>query len=136
MQAIPPPAEIAQGTLTRRILLVEDDDEIRCALQELLEREGFDVEVAANGRDGIHLARAILPDVIVMDLVLPEVNGLDAAVTLRSEGPTAGIPLIAVTASWLGSEVHRLQAIGFDGALRKPFSSEALLAELERHLPN
>jgi CheY-like chemotaxis protein len=131
-----PPEPTDQRILTRRILLVEDDDEIRSALRYLLEREGFEVEVAVNGREGIELARSGLPDVIVMDLVLPEMNGFDAALTLRSEECTAAIPLVAVTASWLGSELHRLKAIGFDGALRKPFSSDDLLKELDRHLPS
>ncbi|MQA90637.1 MAG: response regulator [Gemmatimonas sp.] len=130
-----PAVPTGQRTLTGRILLVEDDDEVRAALQFLLRCEGFEVEVAANGREGIQLARSLLPDVIVMDLVLPEMNGFDAAAVLRSGVETSRIPLVAVTASWLGSELERLQGIGFDGALRKPFSNEELVGELKRHLP-
>jgi CheY-like chemotaxis protein len=123
----------SSATGRRRILLVEDDDETRVALRALLEDEGFEVEVAEDGSEGVRLARSKVPDAIVMDLVLPVLNGLDAAVELRREERTAEIPLIAMTASWLGSAVERLRAVGFNGALRKPFSPRDLLDELARH---
>jgi CheY-like chemotaxis protein len=72
--------------------------------------------------------------VVVMDLVLPEINGLDAATLLKADEATARIPLIAVTASWLGSDGERLRRVGFEGALRKPFPPGALVKELRRLL--
>jgi CheY-like chemotaxis protein len=117
-----------------RVLLVEDDPAARTALKEALQEEGYQVEVAGDGGEGIRRVSEFRPDVILMDLVLPGLNGFDAAVLLKNQPTTSGIPLLAVTASWLGSDGSRLQRIGFDGALRKPFSLHALLTELRRVL--
>jgi CheY-like chemotaxis protein len=119
---------------THRVLLVEDDDQSRNALQTILRDEGFDVAVASDGDEGLSLVSSFQPDVIVLDLVLPRMNGFDAASVLKSDSATATIPLLAVTASWLGSESSRLRAIGFAGALRKPFPATALIDELKKLL--
>ena len=120
----------------QRVLLVEDDDQSRAALQLILEQEGYDVRVARDGGEGIDLASTFRPDVIILDLVLPGLNGFDAATLLKAEPSTSGIPLVAVTASWLGSEGGRLRQIGFDAALRKPFTATALIDELRKVLPH
>lgn len=92
------------------------------------------MEVAADGHIGIELARAFRPHVVLLDLVLPGLNGFDAATLLKRDEETEDIPLVAVTASWLGSEAERLRGFGFEGALRKPFGVEPLLEELEKVL--
>jgi CheY-like chemotaxis protein len=125
---------ISSPDAANRVLIVEDDEQISHALKALLEAEGYLVTTAADGAAGIDLARALRPDVVVMDLVLPEINGLDAATLLKADEATARIPLIAVTASWLGSDGERLRRAGFEGALRKPFPPEALAKELSRLL--
>lgn len=122
------------SSLTRRVLLIEDDEQVRSALQQFLIEDGFDVRTARDGREGMDLVRSFQPDVIVLDLVLPNLNGFDTAAILKAGDDTAEIPLIAVTASWLGSEGTRLQQIGFVSALRKPFPASALGAELRRVL--
>lgn len=116
----------------QRVLLVEDDERSRVALRQILEQEGFVVEVAGDGGEGVGLASSFRPDVIVLDLVLPGLNGFDTADLLKSDSETAEIPLVAVTASWLGSEIGRLREIGFAAALRKPFSAEVLVQELRK----
>jgi CheY-like chemotaxis protein len=118
----------------RKVLLVEDDESSRTALQVILEEEGFEVRSAGDGDEGITLVGSFRPDVIVLDLVLPGTNGFDAATHLKSDSTTSAIPLVAVTASWLGSESGLLRQIGFDSALRKPFSPAALVDELNRLL--
>src|SRR5690606_18470563 len=119
---------------SRRVLLVEDDDQSRYAFQMILEQAGFEVRAAADGGEGITLVPSFQPDVIVLDLVLPGLNGFDAATLLKSDSATSTIPLVAVTASWLGSESGRLRQIGFDAALRKPFTADALVNELRKVL--
>ena len=118
----------------QRVLLVEDDDQSRAALQLILEQEGYDVRVAKDGGEGVDLASSFRPDVIILDLVLPGLNGFDAASLLKAEPTTSEIPLVAVTASWLGSESNRLRQIGFEAALRKPFTATALIDELRKVL--
>lgn len=121
---------------TQRVLLVEDDEPSRHALQVVLEQEGFVVQVAADGDEGVNLVPSFHPDVIVLDLVLPGLNGFDAAGVLKHDHATSAIPLVAVTASWLGSEAARLREVGFSGALRKPFAAERLVDELRKLLPD
>jgi CheY-like chemotaxis protein len=119
----------------RRVLLVEDDDQSRIALQDILIQEGFDVEAARDGGEGIELVASYRPDIIILDLALPGINGFEAAQWLKSRRETSGIPLMAVTASWLGADRARLRRIGFSAALRKPFAPNLLVEELQKLLP-
>lgn len=118
-----------------RVVLVEDDADSRQALRRLLEEAGFEVEEAGDGGEGVMLVRTLRPDVVLMDLVLPGMSGFEAANALKEDQETSRIPLVAVTASWLGAEASRLRGIGFDGALRKPFGAATLLHEIRRVLP-
>lgn len=118
-----------------RVLVVEDEEQSRSALQALLEEEGYDVAVAGDGEGVVPLARDFKPDVVVLDLVLPRVDGFAVARRMKRDAATAGIPLLAVTASWLGADGARLRSVGFDAALRKPFEAVAFLDELVRLLP-
>jgi DNA-binding response OmpR family regulator len=125
------PPELTSVVTRNKVLLVEDDADSRAALQQMLEDEGFTVMVAADGEAGIDMAVAFQPDVILLDLVLPHVDGFDAAALLKQEEATSRIPLVAVTASWIGSESSRLREIGFETSLRKPFHPQDLLAVVE-----
>lgn len=115
-------------------MLVEDDPNSRAALREYLEDAGYVVDVATDGSEVAARVAAQRPSAVVIDLVLPGVNGLDLARLLRSDPATADLPLIAVTASWLGSKPDWLQEIGFNRALRKPFSADRLLDALKQVL--
>jgi len=127
---------MSQSDSTQKVLVVEDDNHCRDALRLVLECEGFDVRVASDGGEGLAIVYSYCPHAIVLDLVLPGINGFDTAAALKSDSSTARIPIVAVTASWLGSESERLRQIGFDGALRKPFPGIALIHELNRVLEN
>jgi CheY-like chemotaxis protein len=116
------------------VLVVEDDAAVRMAMRLLLEPEGYRVLEAANGQEAIALAVDAHPDLILMDLALPGLNGLDAATHLGTLPETARIPVIAVTASWLGSQTAIMREIGFRSTLSKPFKSGQLLAEVRRAL--
>lgn len=122
------------GSGVRRVLLVEDDPPSREALRTVLEEEGFEVEVARDGAEGVELVHSFRPDVVILDLVMPGLSGFDAAHILKEDVETASIPLLAVTASWLGSANGRLEQIGFSGALRKPFPPAALVGEVRKIL--
>lgn len=117
-----------------RVLLVEDDPASRAALAEYLREAGYEVGVAEDGEEVMPYVTRWRPDVVVMDLVLPRMNGFDTARRLRADGDTGTIPLIAVTASWLGSKPEWLLEIGFDSALRKPFTPLELIEEITRVL--
>jgi CheY-like chemotaxis protein len=117
---------------SRRVLVVEDDVDGGAALKQLLESEGFVVEVAVDGEEAIDLARRFRPDLILLDLVLPRVNGFDTAILLKREPATEAIPIVAVTASWIATQVAALQELGFETALRKPIPPEALIEIVAR----
>jgi CheY-like chemotaxis protein len=128
------PESVSSKERHRAVLVVEDDAAVRMAMRLLLEPEGYQVLEAANGQEAITLAVDAHPDLILMDLALPGLNGLDAATHLGMLPETARIPVIAVTASWLGSQTAIMREVGFQATLSKPFKSGQLLAEIRRAL--
>jgi len=115
------------------ILLAEDDEDVRNALHALLLREGYEVVEASNGTDAVNLAREYRPDAVLMDLVLPGINGLDAARFLKHEPATADVPIIGLTAAvWLLREGESPGGAGFDAVFPKPFQLDAMFGELRR----
>lgn len=119
----------------RCVLLVEDDPHSRYIYEIFLQREGFRVVTARGGREGLDAARNERPDVILMDLSIPEVDGWSATRSLKAEQGTASIPVIALTAHVFSEDRERAREIGFDGFLPKPCHPRRLLEEIRRVLP-
>jgi two-component system, cell cycle response regulator DivK len=116
----------------RTILLVEDNDLNSDMLRRRLSHRGYAVLLAANGQQGIDLARSAKPDLVLMDLSLPEIDGLQATQILKSDAGTRGIPVLALTAhAMLGDREKAVQA-GCDGYATKPVDLPALLGMIER----
>ncbi|MGC9946586.1 MAG: response regulator [Bryobacteraceae bacterium] len=115
-----------------RILLIEDNELNRDMLRRRLSHRGYDVILAANGRQGIEMARSQKPDVVLMDLSLPEMDGWQAAGILKSDAATRGIPVVALTAhAMLGDRERALEA-GCDEYATKPVDLPLLLGMIER----
>jgi two-component system OmpR family response regulator len=115
--------------MSRRILIIEDDDETIAYLRRGLEESGFAVEIAADGRDGLFLATEGAADLIVLDRMLPGMDGLAALKAIRAAGIT--VPVLMLTAmSAVDERVRGLRA-GADDYLVKPFSFDELLARIE-----
>ena len=111
-----------------RVLVVEDDTDIAEVLQRSLRLEGYEVRVAADGRTGLDAVHAFLPDVVILDLGLPMVDGIDVARALRREEDT--VPILMLTArDALEARVAGLDA-GADDYLVKPFERQELLARI------
>jgi two-component system cell cycle response regulator DivK len=106
------------------VLIVDDSDRNRKLARDVLRFARFRTIEAATAADGIALAAEHLPDVILMDLRLPDVGGTKAVGILRAEPRTARIPVVAMTASPLGDETQWLLAAGFAGHIAKPFDIE------------
>ncbi|HEU0264098.1 MAG TPA: response regulator transcription factor [Geobacterales bacterium] len=121
----------------KRILVVEDEQDLAALLQFNLEKEGYGVTVAHDGLLGLQEARRILPDLVLLDLMLPGMMGIDVCKTLKREGKTAHVPILMLTAR--GEEIDRVVGfeVGADDYLVKPFSTRELLlrirAILRRH---
>ncbi|HEV2146982.1 MAG TPA: response regulator [Longimicrobiaceae bacterium] len=115
------------------VLLVEDDPWIRSAVRALLEQEGYRVAETELGEEALPLTRRLRPDVVLMDLVLPVMSGLDTVRSLKEHADTAAVPVIATSGLRLPG-ADALAAAGFAGSLGKPYRGAELFAELQRVL--
>jgi CheY-like chemotaxis protein len=113
-----------------KILYVEDNEDNIYMLSRRLRREGFEVSIARTGEEGVSLARATLPDLVIMDLVLPEMDGFEAARQLRGAADTRHIPIIALSASVLPEHRHRAIDAGCDDFETKPVDFPRLLSKI------
>jgi two-component system alkaline phosphatase synthesis response regulator PhoP len=113
-----------------RILIVEDDRDIADLVARYLERAGFTAEVCTSGRDGLTAATTNVPDLIILDVMLPEMDGLEICRTLRGRETTAAVPIIMLTARAEESERIVGLEIGADDYVAKPFSPSELVARV------
>ena len=104
------------------ILIVEDNDKNMKLARDILQAKGYATIEAVTGEDGVRLARERLPALILMDIQLPGISGIEALRQLRAETATASIPVIAVTASVMPSHRRDITDAGFDGYIAKPIS--------------
>jgi len=113
------------------ILVVEDNMDNYELVRFVLERAGYDVFLAVNGRDGVDAARLQKPDLILMDLGMPEMDGWTATEKIKSDVNTKSIPLIAITAHTLPRDRFRALQAGCDGYVSKPIHVESFLKLVE-----
>lgn len=111
----------------KRILVVEDNMDNYELMRVILEHGGYDVFLAVNGRDGVDAARLQQPDLILMDLGLPEMDGWTASEQLKADDSTKSIPLYAITAHTLPRDRFRALQAGCDGYFSKPLHVESFL---------
>ena len=114
-----------------RILLVEDNEMNRDMLSRRLARRGYEVEVAVDGREGLDRAREGTPDLVLLDMDLPVVDGWEVAQRLKSDDETRGIPIIALTAHAMVGDRDRALDAGCDDYDTKPVELARLLAKIE-----
>jgi type II secretory ATPase GspE/PulE/Tfp pilus assembly ATPase PilB-like protein/DNA-binding response OmpR family regulator len=119
---------------TRRILSIDDDPDIRELVARVLRSAGYDIECAADGREGLEAASARRPDLIVLDVMMPQMSGYDVCEELQVDPDLANVPVIFLTA--LGGEQDRARAfsLGAVGHLVKPFRPDELIAAVACHL--
>ncbi len=119
-----------------RLLLVEDHEEIWDFLSRRLKRRGFEVTVATDGQAGVDRARTDLPEIVLLDMNLPILDGWSAARLLKADPATAGIPIIALTAHAMSGDRDKALAAGCDDYHPKPVDFSKLLAQIEALAPN
>jgi two-component system, cell cycle response regulator DivK len=120
--------------MTYVILVVEDNERNLKLLRDVLEYAGYDVRVARTGEDGVTLAVKEPPDLVLMDLQLPGIDGMEALRQLRASPRTADIPVVAVTAQAMKQDRERVLEAGFDGYVEKPISVRAFPEQVRRFL--
>jgi CheY-like chemotaxis protein len=108
------------------ILIIEDNERNLKLVRDVLQFNGFQTAEARTAEDGLALASASPPDLVLLDLQLPGIDGMEAFRRLRGSPPTAGVPVVAVTALAMKDDRERVLRAGFDGYLEKPISVRAL----------
>lgn len=116
--------------MAKKILMVEDNDMNRDALSRRLKRSGFEVVTAVDGEQGVDLARSAQPDLILMDLGLPRLNGWEATKLLKNNPPTRHIPIIALTAHAMNGDYQNALDAGANDYDTKPVEYGRLLKKI------
>jgi two-component system phosphate regulon response regulator PhoB len=124
------PASTARGAGTC-VLLVEDEDQLRRVMKDLLEREGYTVAEARDGVQALDQVDRLAPDVVILDLNLPGLDGYSVLTQLRSRPATRSIPVMVLTAKGDEDNEVRVFELGADDFITKPFRARALSARLE-----
>jgi two-component system, cell cycle response regulator DivK len=120
--------------MRKRILVVEDQEDNRQILRDLLASGGFDMIEAENGADAITAAEANRPDLILMDIQLPLLDGYEATRRIKANPDLKSIPIIVVTSYALSGDEDRARRAGCDDYVAKPFSPRALLAKIKLYV--
>src|SRR3974390_980700 len=117
-----------------RILLVEDNDNNRYLAQFLLEREGFSVAAAVNGKQALEAARLAKPDLVVMDIQMPEMDGYETAERFKADPALAQIPLVGVSSFAMVGDRAKALTVGFAGYIEKPINTDTFAQEIKQFL--
>jgi two-component system cell cycle response regulator DivK len=116
------------------VLVVDDHEDNRRILRDLLRSAGYEVLEATTGEDGVETARARMPDLILMDIQLPGIDGYEATRRIKADDAVRRIPLIVVTSYALSGDDAKALAAGADAYVAKPFSPRAMLAKVREYL--
>ena len=117
-----------------RIVVADDDPDILNIVAMSLEAMGHEVHRAANGLEAVALTRETGPDLVVMDLMMPEMNGYEATETLKADADTAPVPILALTAKAMRGDEERGREAGVDGYVTKPFRISQVVGAVEELL--
>ena len=118
----------------KTILIVEDNDKNLKLARDVLQAKGYATLEAVNGLDGVALALQHRPDLVLMDIQLPDINGIEALRRIRADAACAAIPVVAFTASVTAGDRHRITEAGFNGFLGKPIELKGFLATVRQQL--
>jgi CheY-like chemotaxis protein len=118
----------------KRILVVEDNETNMYLIKFMLEKSGYEVIEAREGAVGVELAVKEKPDLILMDIQLPDINGLEATKRIRASEADSDIPIIALTSFAMAGDREKALAAGCTGYIEKPINPETFMAEIEKYL--
>jgi len=116
------------------VLIAEDNPVNRELLREILENRGYSVTEAGDGQDALTLVHEIQPDILLLDIGMPVLDGYAVAKKLRENPKTAALPILAITAYAMQGDREKILQSGFDGYLSKPIDASALAEEMQRVL--
>jgi CheY-like chemotaxis protein len=116
----------------QRVLVVDDDDVIRQLISVNLELEGFEVHTAVDGQDALEVVKDVRPIVVTLDIMMPRMDGWEAAARLRHDPETADIKIVLLSARAQEADLRRGDRIGVDAYLTKPFDPDVLVETVRR----
>jgi DNA-binding response OmpR family regulator len=125
---------MTEESVPARVLVVEDDDNIATALEYVIEREGMAFERVSNGAEAMARNRDRRPNLVLLDIMLPEVSGYDICRDIRTDPGLVGVRVLMMTARGSSTEQKRVLALGADGFISKPFDLKFLRTEVRRLL--
>jgi len=112
--------------MAHKVLIVEDNENNRCLFRDILTFHGYEVTVATDGQEGVDMARTLLPDLVLMDIQMPGMDGLSAGIILKGAAVTCGLKIVALTSFAMSGDREKILAAGFDGYLSKPINTREL----------
>jgi CheY-like chemotaxis protein len=121
--------------MNKLILIVEDEPKNLTLFRDLLQKFGYATIEATNGKDGVNLARARDPDLILMDIQMPVMDGIEASQTLKMDAKTRNIPILALTSYAMKGDRDKILRAGCDGYLAKPVDIREFLLTVAQYLP-
>ena len=113
------------------VLIIEDNDRNLELVRDILQAKGYDTLEAGTAEDGLEISRSQVPALILMDIQLPGMGGIEGLKALRAEPKTAGIPVVAITASVMQADRDQIMRAGFDGFIEKPITVRSFLEVVE-----
>jgi two-component system, cell cycle response regulator DivK len=120
--------------MSGKILVVDDNEQNRLLLKDVLEFYGYEVLLAANGEEGVKMAREVIPGLILLDIQMPVMNGIEAGRLLRADSRTKGITILALSAFNLLEDADNFFDTGFDGHIAKPIDIRQLPKIVQSYL--
>jgi two-component system, cell cycle response regulator DivK len=114
------------------VLIIEDNDKNMKLARDVLQAKGYQTLEAVTGEDGVKLAHANVPDLVLMDIQLPGINGIEAFKQIRADAKTARVPVVALTASVTPTDRSAITAAGFDAFIGKPINLKEFLETVKR----
>ena len=121
-------------SVKKKILVVDDEEVTTHLAKTFLERNGFDVVCAYDGAQALSLAKSEHPDLVLLDIMLPDIDGFEVCRRLKGDVMFRGMPILMFTAKGLSKDVQKGREVGADEYLIKPFSGKALVATIRKHL--
>ena len=120
--------------MSHKILIVEDNENNRSLFRDILSFHGYQVTVASDGKEGVALAQQLMPDLILMDIQMPGMDGMTAGCILKEDPATSGLKVIALTSFAMQGDEQKFLQAGFDGYLSKPISTRELPVLVQKWL--
>lgn len=117
-----------------RLLIIDDDLGVRGVLKAMLERAGYEVVACGSGAEGLQLARALRPDLVLLDIEMPGMNGFDVCSLMKTDTVLSAVPVVIMTGRPVDGVPARAQAVGAVDLLSKPFERDSLLTKIGAYL--